>query len=118
MHKFPFLNQRQRVRLIWPCAAAALGCVLFVNSLAQSAPVAGNDGGPAALAPTNQTPTYLGNIRPIIMQRCARCHNEQDQFIYDWLNYKTAYANRFEIRRRVWNSWNGTYYKESMPVAN
>jgi len=52
------------------------------------------------------------------MGHCARCHNQQDRFIYDWLNYKPAYANRWEIRRRVWNSWKGTYYKESMPVAN
>jgi mono/diheme cytochrome c family protein len=52
------------------------------------------------------------------MGNCSRCHNQQSRFIYDWLDYKTAFADRWEIRRRVWDSWKGTFYKESMPVAN
>jgi nitrite reductase (NO-forming) len=52
------------------------------------------------------------------MGSCSRCHNQQSQFVYDWLDYKTAYADRWEIRRRIWDSWKGTYYKEAMPVAN
>jgi mono/diheme cytochrome c family protein len=52
------------------------------------------------------------------MGGCARCHNEESRFIYDWLDYKTAYAERWEIRRRIWDSWKGSYYKESMPIAN
>jgi len=93
-------------------------CLLFTKALAQAAPIPTYTFDPSASSATNKGPTYLGNIRPIIMGHCARCHNQQDRFIYDWLNYKTAYANRWEIRRRVWNSWKGTYYKESMPVAN
>jgi mono/diheme cytochrome c family protein len=67
---------------------------------------------------TNAAPTYLHDVRPIVMQRCARCHNEEARFVYNWLDYRTAYADRGEIARRVWNSWKGTYFKESMPIAN
>jgi mono/diheme cytochrome c family protein len=52
------------------------------------------------------------------MGNCSRCHNQESRFVYNWLDYKTAYADRWEIRRRVWDSWKGTYYKEAMPVAN
>jgi mono/diheme cytochrome c family protein len=67
---------------------------------------------------TNQSPTYLRDIQPIFMGTCSRCHNQQSRFVYDWLDYKTAYADRWEIKRRIWDSWKGTYYKEAMPVAN
>jgi mono/diheme cytochrome c family protein len=52
------------------------------------------------------------------MGNCSRCHNQESRFVYDWLDYKTAYADRWEIKRRIWDSWKGTYYKEAMPVAN
>ena len=55
---------------------------------------------------------------PIIMGKCSRCHNEQARFVYNWLDYRTAYADRWEIKRRVWDAWKGTYFKESMPIAN
>ena len=67
---------------------------------------------------TNHAPTYMRDVLPIIMGKCSRCHNEQAQFVYNWLDYRTAYADRGEIRRRVWDSWKGTYFKESMPIAN
>jgi len=67
---------------------------------------------------TNQTPTYLRDILPIFMGKCSRCHNEQARFVYNWLDYGTAFHDRWEIRRRLWDSWKGSYYKESMPVAN
>src|SRR5579863_1606240 len=63
-------------------------------------------------------PTYLRDVLPIIMGRCSRCHNEQARFVYNWLDYRTAYADRWGIKRRVWDSWKGTYFKESMPIAN
>ena len=72
----------------------------------------------AATELTNQPPTYLRDILPIIMGRCSRCHNEQARFVYNWLDYRTAFADRAEIKRRVWDSWKGTYFKESMPIAN
>ncbi|MDE3066999.1 MAG: cytochrome c [Verrucomicrobiota bacterium] len=112
------LKPRRWGRLVWACASVALGSILFAKTLAQSAPIATYENGSNTPEATNRAPTYLHDIRPIIMGHCARCHNRQDRFIYDWLNYKTAYANRWEIRRRVWDSWKGTYYKESMPVAN
>jgi mono/diheme cytochrome c family protein len=67
---------------------------------------------------TNQSPTYLRDIQPIFMGNCSSCHNQQSRFVYNWLDYKTAFADRWEIRRRVWDSWKGTYYKEAMPIAN
>ena len=67
---------------------------------------------------TNAAPTYLRDVRPIVMRRCSRCHNEQARFVYNWLDYPTAHADRGEIARRVWNSWKGDYFKESMPIAN
>jgi len=69
---------------------------------------------------TNQTSgvTYLRDIQPIFMGKCSRCHNEQARFVYNWLDYGTAYKDRWEIRRRIWDSWKGHYYKESMPIQN
>jgi mono/diheme cytochrome c family protein len=102
MHISQFLNPRRRVRWLWPGVSAVIGCLVFTQAPAQ----------------TNQAPTYLRDIQPIFMGSCSRCHNQQSRFVYDWLDYKTAYADRWEIRRRIWDSWKGTYYKESMPVAN
>ncbi len=104
------LRNRKRSRLIRACLLAALGCLLSTRALAQSAP--------ATTEATNQAPTYLRDVLPIIMGKCSRCHNEQARFVYNWLDYQTAFADRWEIRRRVWDSWQGTYFKESMPIAN
>ena len=116
MHIFQFLNQR-RVRVIWPCVAAITGCLACAEVPAQSV-AATPDGGATTSASTNPAPTYLRDVQPIFMGNCSRCHNQQSRFIYDWLDYKTAYTDRWEIRRRIWDSWKGTYYKEAMPVAN
>jgi mono/diheme cytochrome c family protein len=89
---------------------AALGCLSITRARAQSAP--------AAAESTNQPPTYLRDVLPIIMGKCSRCHNEQARFVYNWLDYRTAFADRWEIKRRVWDAWKGTYFKESMPIAN
>jgi mono/diheme cytochrome c family protein len=67
---------------------------------------------------TSQSPTYLRDVLPILMGKCSRCHNEQARFVYNWLDYKTAYGDRWEIARRVWDSWQGSYFKESMPISN
>ena len=76
----------------------------------QTNAVADNDSGS-----TNQSPTYLREVQPIFAASCARCHNPQTR-IYNWLDYKSAFADRWEIRRRVWDSWKGWYYKEAMPL--
>jgi len=117
MHIFQFLNPRQ-VRVIWPCVAAITGCLACAEAPAQSVPAATSEGGATTSASTNPAPTYLRDVQPIFMGNCSRCHNQQSRFIYDWLDYKTAFADRWEIRRRIWDSWKGTYYKEAMPVAN
>jgi mono/diheme cytochrome c family protein len=98
--------------------------MVIAEAWAQNTPSTTPEGNPPrqgeAMAPetTNQAPTYLRDIQPIFMGNCSRCHNQQSRFVYDWLDYKTAYADRWEIRRRIWDSWKGSYYKEAMPVAN
>jgi mono/diheme cytochrome c family protein len=62
--------------------------------------------------------TYLHDVMPILMGKCVRCHNPEAKALPNWLDYKTAYENRSEIKRRVWNSWNGSYYKQPMPAGN
>lgn len=99
MKRFQFPNPWRKAGLIWLCVAA------LAPAWAQNAPVAAK-------------PTYLGDIQPIFMGNCSRCHNQESRFIYNWLDYKTAYADRWEIKRRVWDSWKGSYYKEAMPIAN
>ena len=80
--------------------------------------------GAAALAPSTPTmeasnnPTYLGEVLPLILGKCSRCHNSQSTFLPDWTDYKVAYAHREEIKRRVWDSWKGKYFKQSMPAGN
>lgn len=118
MQTLQFLNQPRRGRTQWPWAAVLIGGVVFAQAFAQSAAPAPTGNETAAAAETNQAPTYLRDIQPIFMGNCSRCHNQQSEFVYDWLDYKTAYADRWEIRRRIWDSWKGDYYKESMPVAN
>jgi mono/diheme cytochrome c family protein len=118
MHIFQFLNQRRRVQVIWPWVAVMTGCLVCAKVPAQSVSTATTDGTATTAASTNQAPTYLRDVQPIFMGSCSRCHNQQSRFVYDWLDYKTAYVDRWEIRRRIWDSWKGTYYKEAMPVAN
>src|SRR5712691_9356025 len=109
MHTF-LLHNSKRSRLMRASLLAALGYISSTWALAQSASTATES--------TNPPPTYLRDILPIIMGKCSRCHNDQARFVYNWLDYRTAFADRWEIRRRVWDSWQGTYYKESMPIAN
>jgi len=64
---------------------------------------------PEPFAETN-APTFLGDVLPIFMGKCARCHNDQTRFLYNWMDYKTAYKKRSEIKKRVWDSWKQAYY--------
>jgi mono/diheme cytochrome c family protein len=52
------------------------------------------------------------------MGKCARCHNEQTQVLQNWLDYRTTADKRWEIKRRVWDSWQGKYFKQPMPAGN
>jgi len=112
---FPHLR-RAAVRF-GPGVLAALGCWFGSGALAQDAngPAAGT---PVVLSTADQHPTYLRDVLPIFMGNCSSCHNQQSRFVYNWLDYKTAYSDRWEIRRRIWDSWKGSYYKEPMPIAN
>jgi mono/diheme cytochrome c family protein len=69
-------------------------------------------------AADSQTPTYLRDVLPILMGKCGRCHNDQTHVMSNWLDYKTAAARRWEIKRRIWDSWKGAYFKQPMPIAN
>lgn len=109
MHTYLFHNSK-RSRLIRPCLLAMLGCLSSTWALAQISP--------ATTESKSQPPTYLRDVLPILMGKCSRCHNDQARFVYNWLDYRTAFTDRGEIKRRVWDSWKGTYYKESMPIAN
>lgn len=97
--------------------ALAVENVNFFRASGQDTNVAVQTGR-AVSDPASPAPTYLGDIQPIFMGSCSRCHNQESRFVYDWLDYKTAYADRWEIKRRIWDSWKGSYYKESMPIAN
>jgi mono/diheme cytochrome c family protein len=93
--------------------------MIYINAPAQTVPTVMHDSAAsAAAAAANSAPTYLRDIQPIFMGNCSSCHNQQSRFVYDWLDYKTAYADRWEIKRRIWDSWKGSYYKEAMPIAN
>jgi len=111
MQTFPFLKLRSRARLTGLSLSAAFACLTFAPAQAQNS-------APVATGAASASPTYLGDIQPIFMGNCSRCHNQQSRFVYNWLDYKTAFADRWEIRRRVWDSWKGAYYKEPMPIAN
>jgi mono/diheme cytochrome c family protein len=71
-----------------------------------------------AQAAGSQNPTYMRDIVPIVMGKCVRCHNEESKVLQNWLDYRTASADRLEIKRRVWDSWRGVYFKQAMPMAN
>jgi len=70
------------------------------------------------LSAQTNTPTFLHDIQPILLGKCARCHNEDSRFLPNWTDYPIVYANRVEIKRRVWDCWQGHYYKQSMPAGN
>jgi mono/diheme cytochrome c family protein len=70
------------------------------------------------VAAHSETPTYLRDVLPILMGKCARCHSEESPMLHNWLDYQIAFSDRWEIRRRVWHSWKGTYFKQPMPAGN
>ncbi len=102
-------SKRSKWQRIAGAAALILACAGMTAGRAQD---------PAAKPAAGQDPTYLRDVLPIFMGNCSRCHNQQSRFVYNWLDYNTAYKDRWEIRRRVWDSWKGSYYKEAMPIAN
>src|ERR1017187_4047834 len=67
----------------------------------------------AHAATVTNAPTYLRDVQPLFLGKCARCHNEDSAFLPNWTDYPSAYANRVEIKRRVWDCWKGNYYKQA-----
>lgn len=106
-----------RATIIWQFALVTVSCLTVSWVRAQGTSVAPHDS-QTTLDSTKGNATYLRDIQPIFMGNCSRCHNQESRFVYNWLDYRTAYADRWEIKRRVWDSWEGSYYKESMPIAN
>ncbi len=88
--------------------------VTLVRAQTNTAPASAGSPATAGVA----HPTYLGEVLPLILGKCSRCHNSQSQFLPDWTDYQTAYAHREEIKRRVWDSWKGNYFKQAMPAGN
>src|SRR5579884_2617923 len=107
------MDSKTKARFIWP-SIVIMACISA--SATDKDLQTGN--GDMRDRPAHETPTYLRDVQPIFMRRCSRCHNTQARFVYDWLDYKTAYGDRHEIKRRLWDSWKGTYFKESMPISN
>ncbi len=65
-----------------------------------------------------QSVTYLRDVLPILMGKCYRCHDNQTKFLHNWLDYNVTFRDRAEIKRRIWDSWNGDYFKQPMPTVN
>jgi len=112
--KLLLIAKRGKVTRVAVAALLALLGAGFGAAIVQNASAEGQVG------TTNEAAgiTYLRDIQPIFMGKCSRCHNSQARFVYNWLDYKTAFKDRWEIRRRIWDSWQGHYYKESMPIQN
>ncbi|HXA45665.1 MAG TPA: hypothetical protein VNZ25_09175, partial [Candidatus Angelobacter sp.] len=83
--KFPKIIQR--IATLATASLAVLACFAAASARAQN-------------APASPAPTYLRDVLPIFMGNCSSCHNQQSRFVYNWLDYKTAYGDRWEIRRR------------------
>lgn len=118
MHTLKTKNKTRQARFVLTGITAAIASCFFAVALAQDTPTSKPNRGLTDSTSKNSSPTYLRDIQPIFMGNCSRCHNQESRFIYNWLDYKTAYADRWEIRRRIWDSWKGSYYKEAMPIAN
>jgi mono/diheme cytochrome c family protein len=97
--------------------AAGIGLCATLTTARATEPAAPPTRGKRAAASDDAHATYLRDIQPIFMGKCLRCHNDQST-LPNWLDYKTAASKRAEIKRRVWDSWKGHYYKQPMPAGN
>jgi mono/diheme cytochrome c family protein len=83
---------------------------LFAAKIANNQPTATNS--------QFRSPTFLEDVQPILLGKCYRCHNQQTTFLNNWLDYRKAFEHRWELKRRVWDSWRGEYFKQPMPTVN
>ncbi len=104
---------------LFPLLAAGIGLHLYAAEIPPASPVASgvklSTEGPKL---NEHGPTYLQDVLPILMGKCTRCHNDQTTFLRNWLDYRTAALDRWELKRRVWDSWQGTFFKQPMPTGN
>jgi mono/diheme cytochrome c family protein len=114
------MNTRSSLSLIATAlAAVGLGvAVAHADDGLQQAKAAKPAAGAAKskVVPADAEATYVRDVLPIFMGRCSRCHNDRS-ILYNWLDYKTAFSDRREIKRRVWDSYKGKYFKQSMPAG-
>lgn len=96
--------------------ALALGYLTLAGANVQAQANQGTNAAPI-LAVSN-APTYLHDMQPLFLGKCARCHNDDSAYLPNWTDYSSAYMNRLEIKRRVWDCWKGKYYKQAMPAGN
>lgn len=87
------------------------------NAAKSASTAAAETPGKAQAKVSDADSTYLRDVLPIVMGRCSRCHNGQG-LLPNWMDYKTAFGHRQEIKRRVWDSWKGKYFKQSMPAGH
>jgi len=53
--------------------------------------------------PNTETLTYTKHARSIFKKNCLPCHNLNNPYnLPSWLDYKTAYDKRVQIRYRIW----------------
>lgn len=104
-------------QLIRPLPALVLGFLTLAGATVRAQTATTEPNTTAAVTHLNP-PTYLHDIQPLFLGKCARCHNDQSGFLPNWENYVTAFNDRKEIRWRVWDAWKANYYKESMPAGN
>lgn len=99
------------------CRALLTGAALVLGVSLAAIPVT-TASAQSATKTDSATPTYLRDALPILTGKCYRCHNDQNNVLPNWTDYKTAFSHRLEIKRRVWDAWKGNYYKQPMPAGN
>jgi mono/diheme cytochrome c family protein len=121
MHQTPFWKVRSSALPIAVASvlavSSAIGFGLFADPTPNPAPPELGTGGQTPPSGADDV-VFMRQVLPILTGKCARCHNSQAHFLHNWLDYDTAYSHRWEIKRRVWDSWQGHYYKAAMPLAN
>ena len=111
-----FMEQNRVLVFVFSLVVAVLGCT---DAFSQSLMNAYDHNAAPAQAGTNSASfTFARDALPIFLAKCFSCHNDQTRFLPNWSDYKTAFAHRQEIKRRVWDSWKGQYFKEPMPAGN
>ncbi len=98
---------------------SGVGCIVqCAEPRASALPLSSPRPGSRPPVTTSHEPTYVQDVLPIVMGKCTRCHNDQATFLRNWLDYRAAAQDRWELKRRVWDSWRGDFFKQPMPTGN